>query len=399
MRWLKNYFLWFGILVHIGAGLGWFLLPELVYEAKQKLTRELQARGVLAAPLPELQKAPDLPAQIQQAFKPWQPDVSRFPEKTGIWLNHTAVADLTTALNQLKQGDLLQIGAGVYQQALTIAVDDVTVEGLGLVIFENATANNKAMFYLKGNRISLKNLECRGIKVADGNGACVRLEGQGLTLDHVYFHHSQTGLLETAGNSGNVIVQNSRFEQLGHGGQAHGIYLNFANLLFEHSVMIAAKDAGHGIKSRGFSTIISKSILATLGSDDSRLVDISNGGQLQISDSILQEGPYSQNFQLLGFGLEGLKHAEHNVKLTRNLIISDRAAPSQLLKVADQTISVNASENLLIGNILHDLPGSRELKNRELAGLPAAPMLPFTIAICGSYDQEKPGCPLQSGQP
>jgi hypothetical protein len=394
VRWLKNYFLWCGVLAHVGVALGWFLLPELVYEAKQKLKRELQEQGYLATPPPQLQIAADLPSQIQQVFKTWQPDLTRFPEKKGIWLNEREVADLTTALNQLKAGDLLQIGSGTYQQALTIDVDDVTIEGLGKVVFENATANEKAMFYIKGNRVAIKNLECSGIKVADGNGACVRFEGQGLTLDHVYFHHSQTGLLETSAKGGSIIVQNSRFEQLGHAGQAHGIYLNTANLLFDRSLMIAAKDAGHGIKNRGASTIISKSILATLGSDDSRLVDISNGGQLQISDSILQEGAYSQNFQLLGFGLEGLKYQDNSVKLTRNLIISDRTEPSHLLKVANNTVSVSATENLLIGDILHDYPENRMIDSREDAGLAAAPMLPFTVAICGSNGAENPACPL-----
>jgi hypothetical protein len=158
--------------------------------------------------------------------------------------------------------------------------------------------------------------------------------------------------------------------------------------------MIAAKDAGHGIKSRGPSTIITESILATLGSDDSRLVDISNGGELSIEDSILQEGKHSQNFQLIGFGLEGLKYLSNKVSFTRNLVLSDAEAPSQLIKVANDSVSVSAQQNLFIGAILQDYPDNRVIADRQQAGIAAEPALPFTKAICGSAGQKNPRCPL-----
>lgn len=396
MRWLKNYFMLCGLLGHVLLATIWLTWPELVLNAKQKLRLELQGVGLMAAPAAVEPVASDLPAQISQVFKAWQAEPQPQPEKTGIWLNHQQVADLTTAMQQLKNGDLLQIGAGTYQQALTIQADDVTIEGLGAVLFETATVNDKAMFLIKGNRATLKNLQCRNIKVSDGNGSCVRLEGQGLTLDHIYFYASQSGVLETSGQGGTVYVNNSRFEQLGHGGQAHGIYLNSANLHFHRSLMIAAKDGGHGIKSRGGQTIISESILASLGSDDSRLVDISNGGELSIEDSILQEGAQSQNFQLIGFGLEGLKYLNNKVQLQRNLILSDRAGQSQLIKVANDSVSVIAKENLLIGDILQNYPDNRLIADREQAGIAKAPALPFTKAICGSTGQDNPRCPLQA---
>jgi len=396
MRWFKNYFMLCGMLGHLLLAALWLTWPELVLNAKQKLRLELQNQGFIAAPAAVERVASDLPAQITQVFKAWQAEPQSQPEKTGIWLNQRQVADLTTAMQQIKNGDLLQIGAGTYQQALTINADDVTIEGLGAVLFETATVNNKAMFLIKGNRATLKNLQCRNIKVSDGNGSCVRLEGQGLTLEHVYFYASQSGVLETSGQGGTVYVNNSRFEQLGHSGQAHGIYLNSANLHFHRSLMIAAKDGGHGIKSRGGKTIISESILASLGSDDSRLVDISNGGELSIEDSILQEGAQSQNFQLLGFGLEGLKHLTNKVLLQRNLILSDREGQSQLIKVANDSVSVIAKDNLIIGTVLHDYPDNRLIEDRQQAGIAPAPALPLTKAICGAGSLDNPRCPLQA---
>lgn len=395
MRWLKFYLIACGLVGHLALLALWLKEPALIYEARQKLQRELIARGYLPTPPLADSSQAAVGQQLAQVFLPWQPVPSdAIPQ--GIWLNGQVVPDLASAQAQLKNGDLLQIGPGIYQQSLLISADDVTIEGMGHVIFEKAAADNKGLFVLRGQRTTLKNIECRGIQVSDGNGACVRFEGKDLTLEHVYFHSSQTGLLETSANAGSIVIKNSRFAQLGFAGQAHGIYLNSADLLFQHSLMLAAKDAGHGIKSRGASTQISSSILATLGSDDSRLVDIANGGFLQITDSILQEGPNSQNFQLIGFGLEQLKHPSSQLVLQRNLVIIDRDSAAQLVKTVNNSVQTEINSNVFVGPLLQDAPDNISFADRSDAGIAPAPALPLTKPICGSAQTPLPACPLQA---
>ena len=393
MRWLKFYLIACGLLGHLALVALWLKEPALVYEARQKLQRELIARGYLPTPPLSDSSIAAVQQQIAEVFLPWQPHPTDVIPQ-GIWLNGQVIADLATAVSQLKNGDLLQIGPGLYQQAVTITADDVTIEGLGHVVFEKATTDNKGIFVIRGQRNILKNIECHGISVRDGNGACVRFEGKDLRLEHVYFHNSQTGLLETSTDGGTVTVSDSRFSQLGFGGQAHGIYINSADLIFERSLMLASKDTGHGIKSRGAITKIQQSILATLGSNDSRLVDISNGGFLQITDSILQEGPNSENFQLIGIGLEQLKHSASRVVLERNLVIVDRENSAQLLKTVNNTVKTEIRSNVFIGPLLSDAPDNIRFDDREDAGIVQAPALPLTTAICGSATQPLPNCPL-----
>src|SRR5690606_27406697 len=124
----------------------------------------------------------------------------------------------------LEDGDVLRIAAGVYNEAIVIRASNVVVEGEGLVVLEGKAAGGKAAIVNKGNFNQIRNIECRQIAVPDRNGACVRHEGKNLKLYHVYFHDSEQGIL--AGNkSGMVIIENSRFQNLGKAGRAHAIYI------------------------------------------------------------------------------------------------------------------------------------------------------------------------------
>lgn len=393
MRWLKFYLIVTGLLGHLAFLTFWLKEPALVYEAKQKFERELIARGyVKAKPMSDSSMAA-VQQEIKRIFKPWQP-LENVSNSRGVWLNDKPMPDIPEALRQLKNGDVLKIGPGIYQQAMLIQADDVTIEGLGEVVFEKATVANKGLIVVQGQRTTIRNIECRQVQVADGNGACVRLEGKDLNLEHVYFHSSQTGVLETSAQGGTVNVSDSRFAQLGFGGQAHGIYLNSADLQFKQSQMLAAKDAGHGIKSRGRITQIQNSILASLGSDDSRLIDISNGGFLQVTDSILQEGPNSQNLQLIGFGLEKLQQDSNKVILERNLVLVDHDGTSQLLKTVNNQVETEITNNVFVGRLVHDAPSNIVFEDRAEASISAAPALPFTKSICGTTRQPAPTCPL-----
>lgn len=394
MRLIIWYFSLCGIALHLLLAAVFWKERAFIYEAQQKLERELIARGYMSPPPFSDDSIISVQKQLKKIFHDWQPLTPQAPLE-GVWLNGEKQPDLATAIKRLKNGSLVQIGTGVYNEPVLINADDVIVEGIGDVTFERASVNGKGLFLIKGQRTTLKNIQCRDVQVGDGNGSCVRLEGKNLTLQHVYFHSSQSGILETSQSGGTVTIIDSRFEQLGFAGQAHGIYLNTADLVFNNSLMLATKDGGHGIKTRGNSTQISRSILATLGSNDSRLIDVSHGGFLQVVDSVLQEGPNSQNFQLIGFGLEGLKPSVNQVVMQRNLVLVDRTNPGQLIKTADNSVKMDITSNVFIGPVLQAAPNNIDFADREAAGIVAAPELPFTKAICGSEDQPLPSCPVK----
>jgi len=219
------------------------------------------------------------------------------------------------------------------------------------VILEKIATHGKGLILAQGNDLMVENIECRNIKVRDGNGACIRLEGKNLTLNHVYFHDSQEGVLETSKEYGVIQINNSRFERLGYNGQAHGIYTNKAKLYIYQSLFVATKSQGHAIKVRGSKLVIDRSIIASLSSDDSRLIDMPNGGALVVKNSLLEQGPNSVNGQVIGFAFEGIKYKDNSIYLNENLIYLDRLGSDKLLAIPTikGAIEVEQSNNIIIG--------------------------------------------------
>lgn len=292
-------------------------------------------------------KLVNLEQEIKTAFKPWEPLAPSSERKNAVSVNGVFFRDVYSALTELNDGDELRFHEGVFNTSFSIDKDDITIAGVGHVVFEKSAAKGKGFIVNRGKNLKVINIECRHISVADKNGACIRQEGEGLTLEHIYFHRSENGVLETAKNESNIFISDSRFELLGKSGQAHAIYSNRANLYIHNSLFIATKDEGHAIKNRGKKTHITNSLIASLSSDDSRLVDIPNGGELTIKSSILQQGPLSVNGQAIGFGLEGINSSQNSITLEGNIILLERIKTNTLLAVDDSNIAVIKNNEIL----------------------------------------------------
>ncbi len=293
-----------------------------------------------------------------------------------ILLDNKEVRYLGEALKQAKDGSIIELAAGEYNHAGVLTKNNVTIRGTkGTKIYGKA-AQGKAAIVIKGNNTLVENIECYDIQVKDKNGACIRLEGKHLTLNNVYFHDSQQGVL-TGSHPGKVIVKNSRFEGLGKAGRAHGIYMGGGKLLIEDSEFLNTKDQGHAVKSRAIETVIRNSTIASLNGNDSRLIDIPNGGILQVYDSILEQGPNSVNWNLIGYGLEGHKHKVNAVTLIGNIVLLDREKGNHVLQMKDSKIATTVEQNVFIGKMKDKFNSSNiVLEDRSQAQLESFPFLP-----------------------
>ena len=234
-----------------------------------------------------------------------------------------------------------------------------------------AAINGKGALVIQGNDVTVEGLECSEITVRHNNGACIRQEGRNLTLRNVYFHDSQQGILG-GGNLGTIRIEDSRFERLGYGGKAHAVYISdgVEKLIITGSHILASKGQGHEVKSRAAVTMLEHNVIASLGGQDSRLVDIPNGGEIVIRYNVLEAGPRSANWQMIGIGLEGIQHPVNKAQITNNIILIDH--PRAVLLASKVETVVRG--NLLIGG--KPMEGNRHFRNRTAAGLPAYPYLP-----------------------
>jgi len=299
------------------------------------------------------------------------------PKAKQIWLDGKVVASLQKALKQANHKSIIKLGSGTFKQAGVINKNGITIEGSNGTKMLGKTVHGKATFVIKGNNTTIKNIECSNINVKDGNGACVRLEGKNLKLQNVYFHDSQQGLL-TGGSPGYIKIFDSKFERLGKAGMAHGIYVGGGTLIIKNSTFLSSKDQGHEIKSRATETRIENSVIASLDGNDSRLVDIPNGGKLVITDSLLGQGPKSVNWNLIGFGHEKYWYPENSITLIGNIFLLERDKGNLVLDVKDNKAKLNITQNAFIGRINEgDFDDTNfYFEDRESAGLEAYPTLP-----------------------
>lgn len=276
--------------------------------------------------------------------------------------------------NFIKHGSRIYLGPGKYEQGIVIEHNDVVLSARG-AHFVSAVEQGKATFVVRGENTIIEDVECSGVSVRHGNGACVRQEGKNLTLNNVYFHNSQQGVLQSGG-SGDLTIKNSRFESLGFNGRAHAVYANGVNLTIVNSEFTDSKNQGHAIKSRSRKTRVINSIISSGKGDDSRLFDISDGGELEIIDSVLYQGKSTVNSQLIGFALEDIgRQRVQSITIKGSVILAERERGNIFLGVRKALPLKHfiIEDNLFIGRFSDEAQLS-ELKNyvfesREQIGL------------------------------
>lgn len=293
-----------------------------------------------------------------------------------IYLDGQRQPSLEQALKRAQDRSIIQIGAGYYNEAGVLSANSVLIKAeKGAVVYGKA-ALGKGALVLKGDFTTIEGLECHSVSVPDGNGKCVRLEGKGVTLREVYFHHAQGGLLGSR-KGGDIIIENSLFEHLGDGSFSHGVYsFKPTRLIIKNSKFLNNRSGAHEIKSRSYFTKITDSVIAAPQSRDSRLLDVANGGTLVLQRNILIEGPFSENHDMLSWGVEHSIHNEGSITINDNLFISDMKA-SRLISIKNKPELVDISSNIVIGDIKGvKQAGNFFFKSREEFSLEKYPEIP-----------------------
>ena len=136
-------------------------------------------------------------------------------------------------------GDIIEIDGrstyrgdvcGIYASNLTIR----GVNGRPKIDAAGRNAMGKGTWVVVGNNIAIENVEMFGAKVADQNGAALRLEGTNFTLRTSFLHDNENGILSGANTASNIVIENSEFGHNGYGtGYTHNLYIgNVASLTF-----------------------------------------------------------------------------------------------------------------------------------------------------------------------
>lgn len=236
------------------------------------------------------------------------------------------------ALAAAQDGDTVEIdAAGNYTGDVCVwRASNLLIRGVNgrpRIDANGLSAQNKGIWVVTGNNNTIENIEMTGARVPDRNGACIRLEGIGLTLRRVYFHHNEEGLL-TNGRNGDILIEYSEFDFNGDGvGYAHNVYLtNERRLIVRYSYFHRAL-GGNVIKSRAAENYLFYNTFASEDAPSSWEVDLPNGGIAVLVGNVVQQGPLSLNNNIVSYMLEGAVAGRTNVLLlAHNTIVNEGPA-------------------------------------------------------------------------
>ncbi len=252
-------------------------------------------------------------------------------------------------------GDTVEITSGIYNSDVARwAADNLFLRGVGGMAHLKSNGNSsggKAIWVIAGNNIRIENIEFSLCSVPDHNGAGIRMEGKNLSVTHCYFHHNENGILAGTINPSKIKIEYCEFAYNGFGdGQTHNLYINnIDTLVFRYNYSHHAS-VGHELKSRALVNYI----LYNRFSDEtsgtaSRSIDLPNGGTAYIIGNVIEQGPQSQNSNIIGYGLEGISNlTPSQVYAINNTLVNNRSTGS-FFQFNTGTALFKAYNNMLAG--------------------------------------------------
>ena len=309
---------------------------------------------------------------------------------------------LCEALHDAKDGDTIILRRGTYNEGCLVTANHLTIKGEPGAILTGVAYGDKGNLVIDGNDTVIEGLDCsRGI--ANYNGSCVRIEGKNVTLDHMHIHNEQMGVL-SGGPNGKIIIENSLIENIGAplSDLSHCVYISenkqgvADELIVRNSTIRTSRFEGHLIKSRALKTVIENNVLSSLDGQNSREIDIPQGGTAIIKNNLIEKGPASENWDMIGIALEpqfGIRK-DNDTLVENNWLIFDR--PHGLLVTNRSPGPVRFINNKIVGlaspaPVVEQLRGPKGMgqdvqasgnklfATRAAAGLAPYPMLPAVM--------------------
>ena len=269
------------------------------------------------------------------------------------------IRSITEAARLARDGDTIEILPGEYrQQAVVWLQSRLTVRGRGqrpVLVADGGHAEGKALWVVRNADMLIENIEFRGARVPDGNGAGIRFERGHLRIVRCAFFDNEMGIL--TGNVADSVleVEDSEFGQAPrHAGDLH--HLLYAGTIARLSVRgsrLQQGFRGHLIKSRAReSSILYNLLVDGVGGRSSYELEFPNGGLAWVIGNVIGQSATTDNRDLVSYGAEGRRWPVNALYLAHNTLIDD-TVDGRFLRIWSDRLpagsEVWAINNLLVG--------------------------------------------------
>ena len=254
-----------------------------------------------------------------------------------------------------KDGDTIEIEAGEYPGDVAVwSANRLTLRGVNgraHMAANGKSAQQKAIWVIRGSDTTVENIEFSGCRVPDRNGAGIRQEGKGLVVRHCSFHDNEDGILTGANPESDILVEFSEFHHNGAGdGYSHNLYIGQVRSFTLRFCSSRQAKTGHLVKSRAqTNSILYNRLMDEQDGSSSYVIDLPNGGRSYIIGNIIHHGAHAENGVAVSYAAEGAKNTAQELYVVNNTYVNERATSATFLRVAGTPPVVRVINNIITG--------------------------------------------------
>lgn len=245
------------------------------------------------------------------------------------------------------------VAPGVWRECAVQQAGRITFKATepGKAILEG-TCEDKAALVLRGRESVVDGLVFRNIRVHDGNGAGIRIEGGDLTVRNAMFLDSQEGILGATDDPTHVTVDHSTFSGLGQCDEssdcAHSIYLaNRGGVTVTNSRFERGR-GGHYVKLRSPQVKIDdNSFDDSHGHKTNYAIDLPEGATGEILRNTFVQGADKENWTgFIVVAAEQRKYPSAGLRIEGNvatLAAGQNNSPAFVANVSRERLAIGAN--------------------------------------------------------
>lgn len=285
---------------------------------------------------------------------------SRSPAATWSVAAGTALPTVAQAIARAASGDTIEVQPGHYRGDVAVILQrQLTIRGVGarpVIVADGQHAEGKAIWVVRDGDIRIENIEFRGARVPDRNGAGIRFEKGRLHIAGCAFFDNEMGLLTANFSDAELTIEDSQFGQAPtHAGDLHHLlYVGRIASVSVRNSHFSQGFKGHLIKSRARQTEVTGStVVDGPQGRASYQIDLPNGGRARLHGNTIGKGPQAENASLVAFGAEGAAWPDSALTMHGNRLINQGRAAAHFVRVWPDRLPAAAPivlrDNQLVG--------------------------------------------------
>lgn len=240
------------------------------------------------------------------------------------------ITSISEAAKLAKDGEVVEIRAGDYRgQPAVWTQSNLTIRGSDkrpVMLADGKSAEGKAIWVVRGDNVRIENIEFRGARVGEFNGAGIRFERGQLVVHRCAFFDNEMGILTGNLPDMTLIVSDSEFGAAPEtaGDLHHLLYVGAIGRFELTGSRFERGYLGHLVKSRARENHVRYNFLVD-GDNGSASYELEfpNGGVAYVVGNVIGQSAKTTNPAIVSYGAEGARWSDNALYLAHNTLIND----------------------------------------------------------------------------